>query len=69
MLSPEGQPLAGFSQTDGEAIRGDALADPVRWARPLAALAGQPVKLEFGLKNARVFAFELAADPADQAER
>jgi len=69
VLSPEGQPLAGFSQTDGEAIRGDALAAPVRWARPLAALAGQPVKLEFGLKNARLFAFELAADPADQAER
>lgn len=69
VLSPEDQPLAGFSQSDCEAIRGDVLAAPVRWARPLADLAGQPVKVEFCLKNARVFAFELVTGTAVRAGR
>jgi hypothetical protein len=66
VIAPDGRPVPGFAKTDCEAIRVDALAAPVRWAQPLSALKGKPVRLEFLLKNARLFAFELAARPAVQ---
>jgi len=65
VLAPDGQPISGFARTDCEVIRGDILAAPVRWAHSLSALAGRTVRLEFFLKNARLFAFELQAHKAD----
>jgi len=69
VLAPDGRPVPGFAKTDGAVVHGDALAAPVRWARPLSALAGKPVRLEFSLKNARLFAFGLAARQAVEAEK
>jgi hypothetical protein len=69
VLAPDGRTIPGFARTDCEVIQGDALAAPVRWTRPLSALGGKPVRLEFFLKNARLFAFELAARQAVQPER
>ncbi len=60
-LAPNGAPVPGFSKADCQAIQGDVLAAPVRWTQPLSALRGKPVRLEFILKNARLFAFDLAA--------
>jgi hypothetical protein len=40
-------------------LRGDALAAPVEWSGPLSALRGTPLCVEFSLRNARLFAFEL----------
>ena len=61
-LAPNGAPVPGFSKADCQGIHGDVLAAPVRWTQPLTALRGQPVRLEFFLKNARLFAFDLAAE-------
>lgn len=60
ILDEKGKPLRGFTRKDCRPVSGDVLAAPVQWKKPLRALAGKPVRLEFRLKNARVFAFDLA---------
>lgn len=64
ILDEYGEPVRGFTRKDCRPISGDALAAPVRWKKSLAALDGKPVRLEFFLKNARLFAFDLADSPA-----
>ncbi|HNQ90601.1 MAG TPA: hypothetical protein PKM73_18460 [Verrucomicrobiota bacterium] len=59
VLDPAGRPIPGFSKTDHDPVRGDTLAAPVRWKRPISALAGKPVRFEFSLEQAQLFAFEL----------
>src|SRR5262249_50579488 len=59
LLDPAGQPLPGFDPTDGEPSHGDSVAHPVRWQRPLAAVARQPVQLEFQLRDTSLYAFTL----------
>jgi len=59
VLDESGRPLRGFTRAGCPPVSGDALAAPVRWKKPLSALAGQPVRLEFLLKNARLFSFDL----------
>ncbi|HWP40525.1 MAG TPA: LamG domain-containing protein, partial [Tepidisphaeraceae bacterium] len=57
-----GRIIRGFSFRDCEPIRGDALKHPVRWKnRSLGELAarGQPLRLEFELHNAGLYAFYL----------
>jgi hypothetical protein len=66
VLAPDGRPIPGFARTNCEVIRGDVLAAPVRWARPVSALGEKPVRLEFFLNHARLFAVELQAHKADQ---
>lgn len=61
ILDENGRPLRGFTRQDCHPVSGDAVAAPVRWEKPLGALAGKPVRLEFFLKNARLFAFDLAS--------
>lgn len=61
VLALDGRPLPGFTANDCGPVRGDALAAPVRWARPLSILGNTPVRLEFFLRNARLCAFELNA--------
>ena len=53
-----GQPFPGFSFSDCKPITGDSLAAPVRWEKPLSDLRGKTVRLEFRLRQARLFAFE-----------
>ncbi len=59
ILDPDGKPLRGFSRSDCRKISGDALAAPVQWKRSLGTLKGRPVRLEFYLKNARLYSFDL----------
>ena len=54
-----GEPIPGFRFDDCRPIVADALAAPVEWKQPLAALRARPIRLEFSLRNARLFAFEL----------
>ncbi len=67
VLAADGLPVPGFTKTDCEAIRGDVLAAPVRWRQPVSVLTGRPVRLEFFLKNARLFAFELQKPRSDNS--
>ena len=59
VLAPDGRPIPGFARTDCRAVQGDVLAAPVRWRRPLSALQGRPVRVEFFLNDAHLFAFDL----------
>ncbi len=52
----QGRPLDGFGWSE---IKGDSVQAAVRWARPLSALAGTPVRLEFELRDAQLFGFGL----------
>lgn len=59
VLDEENRPIPGFAMSDCRAITTNALDAPVAWKRPLADLKRKPVRLEFSLENARLFAFEL----------
>lgn len=55
----QGKPLPGFTMDACAEIFGDQLEYTVRWkdGRDVSALAGQPIRLRFRLKDADVFAF------------
>jgi hypothetical protein len=56
-----GQPIPGLSFADCQPVTDDSMNAPLRWkSKSLADVAGKPVRLEFALKNASLFAFELA---------
>ncbi|MSU72570.1 MAG: hypothetical protein EXS43_09540 [Opitutus sp.] len=55
-----GRPLPGFSLADSDEHFGDSLARAVTWKgkSDTSALAGQPVRLRFRLRDAEVYAFQ-----------
>jgi hypothetical protein len=61
LIRPDGSPIAGFSAEDCDVINVDSVEHEVHWAGnpDLGALAGQPVRLQFSLRNARLYAFQL----------
>jgi hypothetical protein len=59
VVGPDDKPLPGMSYADCAPIIGDHLGVPVRWKQPVAALRGKPVRLEFSLRQAHLFAFAL----------
>jgi hypothetical protein len=56
LVDGAGKPLSGF---DWMVLHGDNLDHPVAFERPLASLAGQPVRLDFRLRKAQLFGFDL----------
>ena len=60
VLDAEGRPLPGFDWDDCSPIRGDSVRHAVRWSGDLRSLGGRPVRLEFALRNASLYAFDLA---------
>jgi hypothetical protein len=57
------KPIAGFDYADGQPFRGDSLAHTVRFGdRSLDELRGQPIRLEFYLENAHLFAFRAESE-------
>jgi hypothetical protein len=59
LLDRAGQPIPGFDADDCPPIRGDSVSHPVKWPSSLATLQGQPVHIEFLLREAKLYAFEL----------
>lgn len=55
----DGKPLPGFAFEDCTPINTDSLTAPVTWKRPFSEISGKPLRLEFYLKNARLFAFDV----------
>lgn len=53
-----GRPLDGYTLASCTPLRGDSVRHRVRWRRPVVALSGQPVRLLFDLRDARLYAFE-----------
>jgi hypothetical protein len=58
LLDQEGKPLPDFGAGEATPLADDTLAGEVRWPRPLAGLRGRPVRLEFRVRQAALFAFE-----------
>lgn len=54
-----GTPLTGFAFADCQPIKTDGLQLPVMWSKPFSDIHGKPVRLQFSIKNASLFAFEL----------
>lgn len=61
VMDAAGTPLPGLDADDMDPMFGDALDEPVRWREggDLSAIAGQPVRLRFRLRDADVFAFRV----------
>jgi hypothetical protein len=55
----EGKPVPGFSFADCQPIVADSLSAAVKWKEPLSKLDGKPVRLEFTLMNAKLYAIEV----------
>jgi hypothetical protein len=59
ILDEAGKPIRGFGFADCSPIKVDSLDGPITWKRSLTELQGKPVRVEFYLRKARLFAFEL----------
>lgn len=55
-----GTPLPGFRFEDCRPLAADALDAPVDWGRPLSTLRGRTIRLEFHIRNARLYALEMS---------
>jgi hypothetical protein len=60
LLAADGSPLPGFSAEDCEVICADAIDFDVRWkaGSDLTALAGQPIRVQCTMQNAKFYALE-----------
>ncbi len=61
ILDQNGQPVPGFGQSDIAKITGDSTEHPVKAARQLAELKGQPARLEFSMREGELYGFELVS--------
>ena len=61
VLDGTGTPIPGFDRTDGAPVIGDSVAHPVTFAGRLQTLRGRPVRLEFSLRDAELYGFDLRA--------
>jgi len=59
LLDADGQPLPGFDESDHDWINADSIEHEVSWkgGPGLDSIAGDPVRLRFTLRNARLFSF------------
>ena len=64
LQTPDGQPINGFALADCTEIIGDRIEQIVRWGSgpDVGALAGQPVKLRFVLKDADLFSLQFTTE-------
>jgi hypothetical protein len=65
VLTRDWKPIAGFGADECRTIRGNALANPVRWKdnASLARLAGREIRLKFHMADARIHAMVLDDSP------
>jgi hypothetical protein len=60
LLDEAGKPIPGFDAADCQPIQGDGVALPVQWKGSLDTVKGKPVRIEFQMKDAQLYAFDLA---------
>lgn len=59
LLDPAGRLIPGFGFEDCAEVRGDSVAHPLRWRGDLATLRGKAVRMDFALRDADLYAFDL----------
>ncbi|MBN1343810.1 MAG: hypothetical protein JXQ73_14095 [Phycisphaerae bacterium] len=59
----QGRELTGYAESDCATIAGDHLSAKVAWRgkSAITALAGKPVRLRFGLRSAKLYAFQFVS--------
>jgi len=64
LQTPDGQPFNGFALADCTEVIGDRIEQIVRWGSgpDVGALAGQPVKLRFVLKDADLYSLQFTTE-------
>jgi hypothetical protein len=60
MLDAAGTPIPGFTTADCEVINADAIDVQVKWQNgpDVGTLAGRPVRLQFWMRNTKLFAIQ-----------
>jgi len=63
ILDQQGQPLVDHALADADAMRGNGLEKMVTWKgrADIGALAGQPVRLRFVMRDMKLYAFQFAS--------
>lgn len=59
LTTAEGKPIRGYEFKDCQPITADAITALVQWSRPISELRGKQIRLEFSIREAQLFAFEL----------
>ena len=64
-----GRPLEGYTATDCDPVVANAIAATVTWRghASVAALAGRPVRLRFGMRDTKLYAFQFVSAAAADA--
>ena len=59
LLDASGKPIPGFDADDCMPVKGDSLAHVIQWKGSPATLPRKPLRMEFLLRDARLYGFEL----------
>jgi hypothetical protein len=59
ILDAGGRPIPGFRFADFRAIHADELVAPARWKRSVSELKDKAVRIEFALRSAKLYGFEV----------
>ena len=59
LFAESGLPIPGFFWRDCEPIHDDSVAHPVRWKGDVGVPTGKSVRLEFSLRDAELYGFEM----------
>ena len=63
VVDTSGTPLPGMAFADCKPITRDSLNAPIEWnSQTLSQVREKPVQLQFSIRNASLFAFELTND-------
>lgn len=65
LLDADGEPLPGYALGDADMIRGNHIRAVATWhgESDVATLAGRPIRLRFGMRAAKLYAFQFVAEP------
>jgi hypothetical protein len=69
VVDASNNPVPGFSFQDCSIPKMDSVSIPVVWKRPLSQLKGQSIRLEFSMKNTKLFAFDVLGSSRSEAVR
>ncbi len=64
LLGADSKPLPSIGEIAAEPIRGDLLAAEVKLPKALQSLRGRPVRLEFSVRDSKIYGFEFEDDRA-----
>jgi hypothetical protein len=59
LLDEARNPIDGYGFDDVGSLTSDDIRLPIWWKRPLKALRGKTLHLEFELRNASIYSFDL----------